>query len=137
MPMETILNSRGSIRAMKTFFQKHQRLHIWLLTDLSLLAVFCLVRENRTWMNALAKHVAGPLRQAVGRLCYRTEFSVMEVLAVLRRVDALRRNLSFVGGSFLDGFLSGSIRDYRPTGGTGGFAGSNPILRRQNGGGGR
>lgn len=60
--METILNSRGSIRAMKTFFQKHQRLHIWLLTDLSLLAVFCLVRENRTWMNALAKHVAGPLR---------------------------------------------------------------------------
>ena len=56
MPMETILNSRGSIRAMKTFFQKHQRLHIWLLTDLSLLAVFCLVRENRTWMNALAKH---------------------------------------------------------------------------------
>ena len=83
MPMETILNSRGSIRAMKTFFQKHQRLHIWLLTDLSLLAVFCLVRENRTWMNALAKHVAGPLRQAVGRLCYRTEISVMEVLAVL------------------------------------------------------
>ena len=83
MPMETILNSRGSIRAMKTFFQKHQRLHIWLLTDLSLLAVFCLVRENRTWMNALAKHVAGPLRQTVGRLCYRTEISVMEVLAVL------------------------------------------------------
>ena len=82
-PMETILNSRGSIRAMKTFFQKHQRLHIWLLTDLSLLAVFCLVRENRTWMNALAKHVAGPLRQTVGRLCYRTEISVMEVLAVL------------------------------------------------------
>ena len=71
MSMETILNSRGSIRAMKTFFQKHQRLHIWLLTDLSLLAVFCLVRENRTWMNALAKHVAGPLRQAVGRLCCR------------------------------------------------------------------
>lgn len=68
---------------MKAFFLKHRKLHIWLLADLCLLAAFWLCRGNRAWMNALADHFTGPLRQAFGRLCYRTEISVMEVLYVL------------------------------------------------------
>ena len=32
-------------------------------------------------MNACASQVTGPLKEALGRLCYRTEISVMEVLA--------------------------------------------------------
>ena len=68
---------------MKTFFQKHQKLHIWLLTDLVLLAAYFLCRQNRTWMNALAEHVTTPLKQAAGRLCYMTELSIMEVLTAL------------------------------------------------------
>ena len=68
---------------MKKFFASHKKLHIWLLTDFGLLAAFWLCRGNRTWMNALADHVTTPLRQAVGRLCYRTEISVMEVLCLL------------------------------------------------------
>jgi len=68
---------------MKAFFQKHQKLHIWLLTDILLLAAYFLCRGNRMWMNALADHVTGPLRRAIGRVCYLTEISVMEVLVVL------------------------------------------------------
>lgn len=68
---------------MKAFFFRHKKLHIWLLADLGLLAAFWLCRGNRAWMNALADHVTGPLKQAVGRLCYLTDVSVMEVLYVL------------------------------------------------------
>ncbi len=68
---------------MKAFFLKHRKLHIWLLADLCLLAAFWLCRGNRAWMNALADRFTGPLRQALGRLCYRTEISIMEVLYVL------------------------------------------------------
>lgn len=68
---------------MKTFFLKHKKLHIWLLADLCLLAAFFLTRGNRAWMNALAGHVTGPLKRAVGRLCYLTDASVMEMLYVL------------------------------------------------------
>jgi hypothetical protein len=68
---------------MKNFFRKDPKLHIWLLADLILLAAFWLVRGRRAWMNALADRVTGPLRQAVGRLCFLTDISVMEVLCVL------------------------------------------------------
>ncbi len=57
--------------------------HLWLLADLVFLAAYDLARRNRAWMNALTEHVTGPIRQAVGRLCYRTELSMMEVLSVL------------------------------------------------------
>lgn len=66
-----------------SWFLRHKKLHLWLLADLTALAAFFLTRGNRAWMNALAEHVTGPLRQALGRLCYRTEISVMEVLGVL------------------------------------------------------
>nr|WP_326184688.1 DUF3810 domain-containing protein [uncultured Oscillibacter sp.] len=68
---------------MKAFFLRHGKLHIWLLADLGLLAAFRLCRGNRAWMNALADHVTGPLKEALGRACYLTGISVMEVLYVL------------------------------------------------------
>jgi hypothetical protein len=74
---------------MKAFFRNHKKLHIWLLADLCLLAAFWLCRGNRAWMNALADHVTGPLRQVIGRVCYLTDISVMEVLEVLLAVGSL------------------------------------------------
>lgn len=68
---------------MKAFLQKHKKLHIWLLADLLTLAAYFLCRGNRAWMNALAERVTTPLKRAIGRLCYRVDFSVMELLAVL------------------------------------------------------
>ena len=40
-----------------TFFKSHQKLHIWLLADLGLLAAFWIAREHRDWMNALERFV--------------------------------------------------------------------------------
>ena len=71
------------MRAMGQILGRHRKLYLWLAADLALLAAFWLCRGSRAWMNALNEHVTGPLRQAVGRLCYRTELSVMEVLLVL------------------------------------------------------
>ena len=68
---------------MKAFFSQHKKLHIWLLADLGLLAAYFLCRGNRAWMNALADQVTGPFRETVGRLCFHTHVSVMEVLYVL------------------------------------------------------
>lgn len=68
---------------MKAFLKRHQKLHIWLLTDVCLLAAFALFRDKRAWMNALADHVTTPLKQAIGRACYLTSVSMMEVLYVL------------------------------------------------------
>ena len=68
---------------MKAFLLKHKKLHLWLLVDLVLLAAYFLCRPNRKWMNALAAGVTGPLRKAIGSLCYLTEISIMEVLGVL------------------------------------------------------
>jgi len=68
---------------MKTFFLRYKRLHLWLLADLCLLAAFFVLRPNRPLMNALAEQIVLPLRRALGRLCYRVDFSVMEALCVL------------------------------------------------------
>ena len=65
------------------FFKTYKKLHIWLLADLGLLAAYWLCRGNRAWMNALAAHVTAPLRRAIGRICYRVDFSVAEALCVL------------------------------------------------------
>ncbi|MDD3346165.1 DUF3810 domain-containing protein [Oscillibacter sp.] len=67
---------------MKAFLKRHGKLHLWLAADVFLLAAYLLFRQNRGWMNALASGVTGPLRRALGRLCYRTEVSVMEILCV-------------------------------------------------------
>ena len=68
---------------MKHFFLPYKKLHIWLLSALGVLLVLRLCRGNRIWMNALAEHVTVPLRRGLGELCYRVDFSVMEVLYVL------------------------------------------------------
>lgn len=68
---------------MKARFQRHRKLHIWLLAACCFLALFYLIRGNRYWMNVLSAHVTSPLRRFLGRLCYRVDFSVMEVLCVL------------------------------------------------------
>lgn len=68
---------------MSAFLKKHRKLHIWLLIDLCMLGAFFLFRGNRNWMNVLANHVTTPLKQTIGRICYLTEISVMEVLGVL------------------------------------------------------
>lgn len=72
-----------------TFFKSHQKLHIWLLADLVLLAAFWIAREHRDWTNALERFVSAPIRRSLGSLCYRVSFSVMEVLYVLAAVLAL------------------------------------------------
>ena len=68
---------------MKAFFVKHKKLHIWLLADLLLLAAYFLCRENRAWMNFWTEEITTPLKRSIGKVCYLTEISVMEVLCVL------------------------------------------------------
>lgn len=74
---------------MRDFFLRHKKLHIWLLSALGVLLVLRLCRGNRAWMNALADRVILPLRRTLGALCYRVDFSVMEVLYVLAGLAAL------------------------------------------------
>ncbi|WP_295581162.1 DUF3810 domain-containing protein [uncultured Oscillibacter sp.] len=68
---------------MKHLFRHYPKLHLWLGLDLLALGAYFGLRGNRAWMNALAQTVTTPLKQALGRLCYRTDVSVMEVLYVL------------------------------------------------------
>lgn len=68
---------------MRRFLLAYKKLHIWLAVNIGLLAAYFLFRGNRGWMNALADHVTTPLKRNIGRLCYLTEVSVMEVLYVL------------------------------------------------------
>ena len=67
---------------MKLFFKKHQKLHIWLLVDLMLIALFLLMRNNRAAMNALTGYVTEPLKRAIGSVTYLVDFSVAEVLYI-------------------------------------------------------
>ena len=66
----------------KNFFNKYKKLHLWLLTDLVLMAFFLLTRNNRAWMNALTTHVTEPLKRAIASVTYLVEFSVAEMLYV-------------------------------------------------------
>lgn len=78
---------------LKRFFPRHKKLHLWLLADFALLAAFFAVRGHRTWMNALADRVTTPLRKGLGSICYRVDFSVMEVLCIVL--------VLFAGGYFI------------------------------------
>ena len=73
---------------MRAFFKAHQKLHIWFLTDLFLLAAFLAARHQKAWMNALADRVTTPLKTALGRLWGAVPFSVMEVLYTLAGIAA-------------------------------------------------
>ena len=74
---------------VKALLLRHKKLHIWLLAVLAVLGGSYLVRGNRAWMNAFADHFVTPLHQALGGLCYRVSFSVMEVIYVLAALFAL------------------------------------------------
>lgn len=67
---------------MRAFLKRHAKLHIWLAVNVCLLSAYFAFRDRRAWMNALAERTGG-LRRAIGTLCYRVEFSVMELLYVL------------------------------------------------------
>lgn len=64
---------------MKAFLWNHKKLHIWLLSDLCVFAAYFLFRGNRAWMNAITRHITGPIEAALGRLCAHTPVSVMEL----------------------------------------------------------
>ena len=74
---------------MKAFFKKHLKLHIWLAVNLSLLALYFGLRGNRALMNALTRKGTTPLKHAIGRLCYLTDVSVMEILYILAAVGVI------------------------------------------------
>lgn len=74
---------------MKAFFKKHLKLHIWLAVDLILLALYFGLRGNRTWMNALTRRFTTPLKHSIGKLCYLTDVSVMEILYGLAAVGVI------------------------------------------------
>lgn len=68
---------------MKAFFLRFKKLHIWFFITFLLLVAFWLLRSRKALMNALADNVTAPLRRAIGRVCYLTDLSVMEILDVL------------------------------------------------------
>ena len=74
---------------MLSFLKNHQKLHIWLLADLVLLAAFLAARGHRQWMNALERRVSAPIRRFLGSLSNQVSFSMMEVLYVLAGILVL------------------------------------------------
>ena len=67
---------------MKNFFLRHKKLHLWLLADLVLLVLFALLRGSRAAMNGFVSNFSTPIRRFIGKLCYRVDFSVAELLCV-------------------------------------------------------
>ena len=67
---------------MMKLLKKYPKLHIWLLTNLTLVGLFLLTRGNRRWMNALTGYVTEPLKRSIAGLTYRMDFSVAELLYV-------------------------------------------------------
>ncbi|MBR3641386.1 MAG: DUF3810 domain-containing protein [Oscillibacter sp.] len=66
-----------------TFWRTHKKKHIWLLGNAAVLGAFFLLRENRAAAEWIASRLAAPYQHAAGRLCARTDASVMEVLVLL------------------------------------------------------
>lgn len=64
------------------FFKRHRKLHIWLLAELALLALYLLLRGNRAVMNTLTRGFTQPIKRALGAACSLVEISVAEVIYV-------------------------------------------------------
>ena len=64
---------------MRAFLRTFRGLHIWLLVNALLLALFFALRGDRRVMNAVAQRFSMPLEQALGRLCALVPFSVAEL----------------------------------------------------------
>ncbi len=67
---------------MKTWFFRHQKLHLWLGIDLVVLLAFWLLQTVQPVADALAAG-AKTVRLALASVCYRLPFSVMELLCAL------------------------------------------------------
>lgn len=65
---------------MKRFWKTHRFSCALLAAEALALVLFWLLHENTAVMNAYTSAFSSPIRQAVGRLCYRVSFSVAEVL---------------------------------------------------------
>ena len=64
---------------MRTFIKYFKKLHVWLLVNAALLALFFALRGQRRVMNAVSAHFSMPLEQALGRLWSHVPFSVAEL----------------------------------------------------------
>ena len=64
---------------MKAFFLRWKKRHIWLAVMLALLGVYFLIRTNRPLMNVLTERVTGPVKDAIGAVCYLLPIPVYEV----------------------------------------------------------
>lgn len=64
---------------MRSFLRYFKTLHLWLLGNLAVLALFYALRGQRRLMNLLSQRVAMPLEQAMGRLLGLIPFSVAEL----------------------------------------------------------
>lgn len=64
---------------MKTFFKRYEKLHIWLLSVVGILALYFCLRNNRAWMTHLTQRVLFPLERGMASLCAATASSVAEI----------------------------------------------------------
>lgn len=64
---------------MRSFLRYFKGLHIWLLVNVILLALFAALRGRRAVMNAVSNYFSMPLERALGRLWSLVPFSGMEL----------------------------------------------------------
>lgn len=64
---------------MRAFLRYFKKLHIWLLTNGTLLALFFILRTRRSVMNAASTYFSMPLERFLGRLWSHVPFSVAEL----------------------------------------------------------
>ena len=69
--------------------RRHGRLHLWLASQLLILGAYLVCRGDKAWMDAFTGRVTRPLQATVGRLCYKTSLSVMEIGAALLTLFAV------------------------------------------------
>lgn len=68
---------------MRAFLRYFKGLHIWLVVNVLVLALFYLLRSQRGVMNAVSRYFAMPLERALGRLWSLVPFSVAELCYAL------------------------------------------------------
>ena len=68
---------------MKRWWNRHKKWHLWLLTDLVLLAAFFLLRPYKPLMNALADHVTTPIKTALAVFWSGVSVSAAEVMYLI------------------------------------------------------
>jgi len=74
---------------VKAFFLRWKKLHIWLLSLLAVLGIFLGVRTSRPLVNFLVERVTGPIKNAVGAVCYLVPFPIYEAAYLALAVGAV------------------------------------------------